>query len=549
MDQVDNSKAWVGGKTAKTGDRVCVSLNKAYRVCVSRNTCVAGRIRKAILSAANTAQLWLQFDYTADMTEFWGPRDKGQPRQRGQYILIAMPNLNRAAAYRAAVSAGAYETTLVRDGEEARQQLARNGPPALLILDLSLPKVDGFELLKELRLLATPGESAAIVVSGHASIRAAARRMAEPLGISRVLPFDVDRPALKDAIDATLNELNPSRQQPAPPAAASVADKPAEPAASVEDVIETAVLSAARRFRLAITVAYVKVGHQEYVRGYFALADLPGTVSAAQSLGFLRQLATGSEPLIVPNVTNYPALGDIAPGGMPLIRGFAAAPLGSYAEVSGTLCVMDTRPVQIDASELDALETLGRELGRELGGQETPAGAAPAAASVSAVDIDSLERLASADPLTGLANRRGGEKDIAAEISRARRQNTPLSCVLLDIDHFKEVNDTFGHQAGDYVLREISALLRRTVRAYDVLVRWGGEEFLVVLPGVEHAQALKLAERIRVAIENMPLAGIGGVTASVGVAALGNDFSFDAMFATADRRLYTAKASGRNTVA
>jgi diguanylate cyclase (GGDEF)-like protein len=485
--------------------------------------------------------------YTADMTEFWGPRDKAQPR-RGHYILIAMPNLNRAAAYRAAINAGAYEAVLVRDGEEARQQLARSGPPVLLILDLSLPKVDGFELLKELRLLATPGESAAIVVSGHASIRAAARRMAEPLGISRVLPFDVDRPALKDAIDATLNELNPSRQQVPQPAISSVVDRPAE-VASVDDVIEAAVLSAARRFKLAITVAYVKVGEQELVRGYFALADLPGTVSATQSLGFLRQLAAGGEPLIVPNVTNYPALGDIAPGGMPLIRGFAAAPLGSHAEVSGILCVMDTHPVQIDASELDALETLGRELGRQLGGKELPASAVPAVPTVSAVDIDSLERLASADPLTGLANRRGGEKDIAAEISRARRQNTPLSCVLLDIDHFKEVNDTFGHQAGDYVLREISALLRRTVRAYDVLVRWGGEEFLAVLPGVEHAQALKLAERIRVAIENMPLAGIGGVTASVGVAALGNDFSFDAMFAAADRRLYTAKASGRNTVA
>jgi diguanylate cyclase (GGDEF)-like protein len=327
-------------------------------------------------------------------------------------------------------------------------------------------------------------------------------------------------------------------------------EEPAPAAApSLDDVIEAAVQAAAARFKLAVTVVYAKVGQQDYVRGRFALTDLPGIVSTAQSLGFLRQVASGHEPLIVPNVTNYAALADIAPGGMPLVRGFAAAPLGPHPEITGTLCVMDTVPLQMDAIDLAALEGLARDLGRDLGGQQGAAGAAPAAAAVSAVDIDSLERLASADPLTGLANRRGGEKDIAAEISRARRQNTPLSCVLLDIDHFKEVNDTFGHQAGDYVLREISALLRRTVRAYDVLVRWGGEEFLVVLPGVEQGQALKLAERIRAAIENMPLAGIGGVTASVGVAALGNDFSFEAMFASADRRLYTAKASGRNTVA
>jgi diguanylate cyclase (GGDEF)-like protein len=483
------------------------------------------------------------------MTDLRAPtRDKAPARHGGSYILIAMPNVSRASAYRSAVAGTPFETVVVRDGDEAKQQILHRGAPSLLILDLSLPKVDGFELLRELRQQASPGESGAIVVSGHSAIRAAARRLAEPLGISRVLPFDVDRPALREAIDATLNELNSSRPPAAvaPPARELRAEQPA----GVEGAIDTAVLAAARRFRTAITVAYVKIGAQEHVRGYFALTDAGGTVNASHTIAFLRQVAAGSDPLIVPNVTNYPALSEIAPGGMPLVRGFAASPLAAHPEISGALCVMDTRPLQMDASELDALEALGRALHRDLGGPEVQTGAAASTApAATAVDIDSLERLASADPLTGLANRRGGEKDIAAEISRARRQNTALSCVLLDIDHFKEVNDTFGHQAGDYVLREISALLRRTVRAYDILVRWGGEEFLLVLPGVEQAQALKLAERIRQAIENMPLAGIGGITASVGVAALGNDYSFEAMFASADRRLYSAKASGRNTVA
>ena len=484
------------------------------------------------------------------MTNFSAQREKRPGASRGNYILIAMPNVTRATAFRATIDVAEYETVLARDGHEAQQEIAKRGQPLLLILDLSLPKVDGFELLTQLRQTSKASETAVVVVSGHATMRAAARRMAEPLDISRVLPADVDRVALKEAIDAALNELNPQRRHVSNIAPMAAPTPAHDSGHSIEDVIEKAILAASRRFRLAVTVAYVKVQQQEFVRGYFAVSDASGTLSGAPALSFLRQIADGTDPLILPNVAGHPALAEIAPGGLPLIQGFAATPLPSRGNVSGTLCVMDTKILQMGAAELDALDALGRDLARDLAGQDSlPDSVARAAAVSPTSELDSLERLASADPLTGLANRRGGERDISAEISRARRQTTPLSCLLLDIDHFKSVNDTSGHQAGDYVLREISELLRRTVRAYDILVRWGGEEFLIVLPGVTPEQARKLAERLRLAVEQMPLSGIDGVTASIGVSALGKDYSFEAMFAEADRRLYAAKAAGRNRVA
>lgn len=483
------------------------------------------------------------------MAQLKKPSSGPAKRQGGDFVLIAMPNPGRASAFRAALNGTTLEPVLVRDGDEAKRQILGRGAPALLILDLSLPKLDGFELLRELRQHASAAEAAAIVVSGHAAVRAAARRLAEPLGISRVLAFDMERLALREAIDAALSELSTSHAFAAPPSIAPLPVTAAEPGITLDSLIDSAVMAAVRRFHTAVTVAYVKIGRQEQVRGYFALSGAGETVNAPQSLAFLRQVAAGKDSLIVPNLSNYPALIEMAPGGMPLVQGLAATPLPADAEteITGTLCVMDTQPLTIDAHGLEALEILARDLHRDLSG----AAKEPVAPGVSGspVDTDSLERLASADPLTNLSNRRGGEKDISAEISRASRQKTPLSCVLLDLDHFKAVNDTFGHQAGDHVLREVSALLRRTVRAYDILARWGGEEFLIVLPGVELDQALKLAERIRDAIEKLPLSGIGSVTASAGVAALGPDYSFETMFAVADRRLYSAKAEGRNTVA
>ena len=105
-----------------------------------------------------------------------------------------------------------------------------------------------------------------------------------------------------------------------------------------------------------------------------------------------------------------------------------------------------------------------------------------------------------------------------------------------------------GHQAGDQVLRELSAMLRQSVRAYDIVARWGGEEFLLVLPGADLEAARQLAERIRVSVQKLPLTAPGTVTISAGAAEFDSNYDFEATLRTADRRMYEAKASGRNCV-
>ena len=157
-----------------------------------------------------------------------------------------------------------------------------------------------------------------------------------------------------------------------------------------------------------------------------------------------------------------------------------------------------------------------------------------------------LERLATTDGLTGLKNHRAFRDHLSGEISRARRFGAPLALVLLDVDHFKQYNDTFGHPAGDDVLRRVAHLLQAHVRETDIVARYGGEEFVLLLPQTDRAGALALTERIRRAIEGGPWPQ-RPVTASFGVALLGLG-SEAVLVAEADAALYRSKNGGRNRV-
>lgn len=161
---------------------------------------------------------------------------------------------------------------------------------------------------------------------------------------------------------------------------------------------------------------------------------------------------------------------------------------------------------------------------------------------------EELERLATRDPLTSCYNRRAFFEQFESHWNGARRYQYPLSCVMIDIDHFKNINDSFGHQTGDKVLQKVAQVMQTTARDGDVVCRYGGEEFVVLLPHIDVQDATCAAERLREAIEAIPFPDMT-VTASLGVSALSlGAHDPQALLEQADTALYVAKRSGRNRV-
>ncbi|HVR44423.1 MAG TPA: GGDEF domain-containing protein [Thermoanaerobaculia bacterium] len=216
-------------------------------------------------------------------------------------------------------------------------------------------------------------------------------------------------------------------------------------------------------------------------------------------------------------------------------------------------------PFEVGEGERQALLEIVAWLGRS---DETAARLARALAEIEErnrsliTENSMLAELAVRDALTGLYNRGYLIEKLEAEINRAIRFRTPISVLMVDLDHFKDVNDRFGHAAGDRVLRVVGSLLRESCRVYDVPGRYGGEEFCLMLPSTELESTVPVADRIRRRIEATSVA-IGRsdlhVTASIGVASLGlvpeeKLFDSSALLDCADRALYRAKNSGRNRI-
>lgn len=467
-------------------------------------------------------------------------------------LVVDDSEVTRAILSRTLRGAG-FEVLEARDGAEGAMAALRE-QPHVVITDLEMPVMDGFPLLRLLK--ADPASSHIPVLILTSRGEAASRYWSLRTGADAYLTKDFDPNDLLALVSGLAGEA-------AAPAGGAPLDLqamgPVEVLARVARHLDTALLQAtvvntllergmaANDFHEAARGALETLG--QVVDAQF-LAVAVSELDAAMIQIILHDPVRNSDTellkeLLTRTLNPFPDTPlDIQVTGE---RGDVAIDLEaavwfplSLRDANGVLALLPRDPHEFDASTGVLLEALTGHL---------------------AVVLDNarlsqrLHELSMLDGLTRQLNHRTIYARLTEELERARRYRYPLSIVLCDFDHFKEINDTHGHLTGDAVLREGAAVLRRCLRGTDLLGRYGGEEFLAVMPQVDLDAARSAAERLRQGLEShsvrLPGGGEVRATASFGVAArdeLTEHQTSDLLVSLADRRLYEAKAAGRNLV-
>ena len=280
---------------------------------------------------------------------------------------------------------------------------------------------------------------------------------------------------------------------------------------------------------LAVPIASVTLVDRD--RQWFKASRGLDCRETPRAISFCTHTIQQREPLVIEDAQSDPRFaGTPLVAGPPYIRSYAGIPLRTPDGYNvGSLCAMDTRSRQFSPADIAILKNFANIVCDEL----------------------ELRIIAQVDHLTGALTRRGFVDQAEREIARYRRYDRPSSLVMLDVDHFKSVNDGYGHATGDLVLQQMARIAEATLRPSDILGRIGGEEFAILLPETDGREAMAVAERLRGAIADhaitLPTGDALQITASFGVAALDPIVSaFPAWLARADTMLYAAKAGGRN---
>jgi diguanylate cyclase (GGDEF)-like protein len=248
--------------------------------------------------------------------------------------------------------------------------------------------------------------------------------------------------------------------------------------------------------------------------------------------GFSAWVAKNGKPILLPRIHSRSKSSDSS------IRSFLSVPLIYHRKIKGIINLSHSCENAFSLEHLRILTLIGTQLARTI---------------ESVISSHDMHYRAIYDELTGAYNRWYYQARLKEEMYRARRYHHPLSVIMLDIDHFKKFNDTYGHLAGDYVLRHIACFLKESLRECDIVGRYGGEEFLLILSETDEKKAYLIAERLRKGIEAWDGDSLdfedGGITASFGIALLEDeDGSCDDLVNKADRAMYRAKRQGRNRI-
>jgi len=475
-------------------------------------------------------------------------------------ILVADDDRTTLTTLALALERRGYDVVQVQESTEVLSMLEKERPD-LLMLDILMPKLDGLQVLKRVKADERWRDLPVLMISVLAPEEATVSALG--LGASDFIakPFRTEELAAR--VEAQLRAsraLHDARREAEHRAGEAAIH--AEMLDILREVTEAfapegiyrvlthRVASALRVSRCSMILAKPgdKVGTVVVAAENPSLSNLEVQLSRYPEVQ--RALAI-SRPVLVADVASDPLYARVREqwelGGVEITtRSVIAVPFGMSGGRTGVFflrTVGDQPPLTIEDS------VLAEKVVRTAVSVIEKAYALQTAQS----DKERYEFLARTDPLTGCANRRTLLEKLHSEIERARRYGLALSVLMIDLDHFKGVNDTRGHLAGDDVLRQVAQLLRSVMRSVDVVARYGGEEFLVVLPETADPGAMSFAERVRERVADHDFAAGGdplSVTVSVGVATVapGTETDADDLLARADAALYRAKRDGRNLV-
>ncbi len=453
-----------------------------------------------------------------------------------------------------------YEVVAVPDGQDLLRLLDEERPD-LLMLDIMMPKVDGLQLLQQVKKDVRWEDLPVLMISSMAPEEATVRSLGLGAADFIAKPFRVKE--LTARVEAQLRQgeaLREARRE-----AAQRAEEAAIRAEMVDILHEVTDALAPDDIYHVLTRRVANVLNVTKCSMVLAKRDDEiGKVVVASENPMLRNLEIRldrypeiqkalrtNRPVLVTDVASDSLYDGVRQqwrheGVTVTVRSVIAVPFGLREEQSGVFFLRN-------AGDASALTHQDLEFASNVVRTAVSAIEKAYALQTAVSDSQRYQALAITDPLTGCLNRRALLEELEAELDRMRRYELALSILMIDLDRFKQVNDTRGHLVGDSVLRQVGEMLRREVRSVDVVARYGGEEFVIVLPETQLDGALVFAERIREHIAAHDFAENGDplkTTVSVGVASVSprEVVDPDSLIALADEALYRAKHEGRNLV-